>query len=69
VPIAELERLEMFGPGPLAPATRARVGDYVGIAEQTATLYYLPEGETPGGMRGVHSGLSAAEMQIPLIVA
>jgi hypothetical protein len=69
LPMAEVERLRLFGPDPFSDAMRARIGDYLALTDTTAVLAFLPDGESPGHLRGVHAGLSPAEMEIPLVVA
>ena len=79
---AEAERLGLFGPEPLSPLSRARVGDFIAFGWQPAALYYRPfdnaQGREPverprsGKVtvhRGAHGGLSPAEMLVPLILA
>jgi len=61
----EAEELRLFGPVPLTAETRARVGDYVAIADAASVLLYQPEDR----LRGVHGGLHRDEMRIPLVVA
>jgi len=69
LPIAEVERLRLLGPEPLAPVTRARIGDFIALSDGPALLYHLPDGESPGYLRAAHSGLSKDEMVIPLCLA
>jgi hypothetical protein len=61
----EAEDLRLFGPVALTAETRARVGDYVAIADAASVLLYQPEDR----LRGVHGGLHRDEMRVPLIVA
>jgi hypothetical protein len=69
----EAAALGVFGDGPFLPASRARFGDYVGIAFRPVTLHYVvpvPPGSTPHRQYlALHGGLSPDEMEIPLIVA
>jgi len=62
---SEVEELCLFGPEPLADATRARLGDFVGLALGADVLVYEPQ----EWMTGFHAGLTAAEMRVPLMVA
>ncbi|MSP22015.1 MAG: hypothetical protein EXR66_03180 [Dehalococcoidia bacterium] len=68
---AEVEAIELLGPGALADETRRRLGDFVAISLGIEVLGYVP----PDGNRRAlqqpshHSGLTAAEMYIPLVVA
>lgn len=70
LPIADAERHELFGPGPIAPAVRPHFGDFVAIPFAPATLAYHPPGKPAGALfQAVHAGLSPDEMQVPLCVA
>lgn len=68
---AEVESLELLGPGALSPETRRRLGDFVAISLGIEVLGYVP----PDGNRRAlqqpshHSGLTAAEMYVPLVIA
>jgi len=68
LPAAEVERLELMGPAPLSSATRARIGDFVGIAPQPTALHYRPRGTRVTPNLGVHAGLTRGEMSVPLII-
>lgn len=66
----EVDGLRIFGPHAMSAETRRRVGDYVSIGIGPEVLRYTG---TPGradyfAQRSHHSGLSHAEMEIPLIV-
>lgn len=64
----EAEELRLFGPEPLSPIARERIGTYLGFAERPAALYYR-HGDAPVHTHvGVHASLSFDEMMIPLIV-
>ena len=63
---AEVERLELLGPGPFADVTRQRVGDYLALPLGEDVLAYEPPGDW---MAGFHAGLTPAEMLVPLILA
>lgn len=68
--VNEAERLELFGPGPIAPGIRARFGDYIGVAYRPATVAYHPPHKPLGDLYlSVHAGLSPEEMRIPLCIA
>jgi hypothetical protein len=69
--IAEAEELELFGPGPLAPHTRARMGDLIVISSGADMIEYAPTRSTGRllSQAAHHSGLSPAEMRVPLVVA
>jgi hypothetical protein len=64
----EVEEMRLLGPGPLSPAARARLGDYVGLAAGREVLIYARE-KGVAAMRGFHGGLHPDEARIPLIVA
>ena len=67
----EVEALELFGPGALSEETRVRLGDFMAISLGIEILGFIP----PDGNRRAlqqpshHSGLTAAEMYVPLVVA
>lgn len=69
----EADALRLFGPEPLSPRTRARVGAFVAVARGSDVLLTLEPGATgPGGydpMRGFHGGLLPAEVRVPLVLA
>jgi hypothetical protein len=73
-PLAELvdgERLiesGYFGLGAPHPALRERVGDCVLIMQQAAVIKDWLPGEERYMHAGVHGGLSAQEMYVPLSV-
>ncbi len=58
-----------LGPGAAHPALRDRLGDYVLIPRGRAILRDWLKGEERYTHVGVHGGLSATEMRVPLIVA
>lgn len=60
---------EWFGPGPMNARLPGRIGDYVLAMKDDWTIRDQVPGEKPVDMVGVHGGLSAAEMHIPLCVA
>jgi len=65
----ELLRQGWLGPGVAHPALRDRLGDYVLIPRGRTILRDWLKGEERHTHIGVHGGLSAAEMVVPLIVA
>ena len=67
----EAESLELFGPGPIAPAVRERMGDVVAISRGRDVVSYDPDGMIRPIMAEAsqHSGLSHSEMTLPLVVA
>jgi hypothetical protein len=67
----EVEALQLLGPGDLASETKRRLGDAVGISLADDTLEYRPRGSRPDPRLtwpSHHSGLTAAEMRVPLLV-
>lgn len=70
VSIGEAERLELFGPGELAPVSRQRFGDFIGFPVEPAALAFHPLNKPPRHLyRAIHAGLSPQEMQVPLCLA
>lgn len=66
----EAECLRFFGPPPLSDLARGRFGDFVSVAKTLVSLRYYPPNENPSeGNIGHHSGMTADEMLIPVIVA
>ena len=65
----EADRLRLFGPEPLAPVTRQRLGSLIGLAPAPAALYFRPKVGEFHVHVGVHAGLTPQEMTIPLILA
>lgn len=56
-----------FGPA-AAPALATRIGDYVLLMKEDWALLDIDAGSKPPTLLGNHGGLSAAEMQVPLLV-
>jgi hypothetical protein len=70
VPAARLIGSGVFGPaGKMHPRLADRVGDYALVAREDWTIYDRLPNERPHGMLGVHAGVSADEMLIPLVLA
>jgi predicted AlkP superfamily pyrophosphatase or phosphodiesterase len=65
----DIVRQGWLGTGAAHPALRDRLGDYVLIPRGRAILRDWLQGEPRHTHIGVHGGLSAAEMIVPLIVA
>jgi hypothetical protein len=70
ITVAEAEQLQLFGPGPIAPNVRDRFGDLVMISSGVDMIEYAPGGHVGHrvDLNAFHSGLSPAEMLVPLIV-
>lgn len=64
----EAERRRLFGPGPLSPRARARLGTCVGLPTGRGRLYVEPSGPSSSHL-GAHGGLLPEEMYVPLCVA
>jgi hypothetical protein len=68
-PRAKLLDEAWYGPGPVSARLSGRIGDYVLVMKDDWTIHDLVPFEDPIDLIGVHGGLSAAEMHIPLCVA
>lgn len=72
LPVEDAEALELFGPGPLTPAARARIGAFLAISPGLDVLLPRPPGrDEPTGLErmvGFHGGLLPDEVRIPLVV-
>ena len=69
--VDEAEELELLGPGRLSDETRLRLGSFVAVSLGADVLLYgWPSRSGEGKLHvGYHSGLSPAEVLVPLIVA
>ncbi|MCM8626675.1 alkaline phosphatase family protein [Accumulibacter sp.] len=56
-----------FGPPPANPRLASRTGDYTLLMKDNWTIKDWLPGEQRFAMLGVHGGLSAAEMRVPLV--
>jgi len=67
---ADAEELELFGPGAWSDHMRERSGDFVSVSRGRGALRYagIPGANGYRRMRSGHSGLSPAEMRVPLII-
>ncbi len=67
---AEVEDTRLFGPDALSDEMRARIGDFTSIALGREVLRYTgaPGRDRYFAQRSHHSGLSPAEMMVPLII-
>lgn len=69
LPTAEVDALRLLGPTPLHPRTRARLGDFMALAEGPDVIFATSEGDT--GLlevRGQHGGLQPNEVRVPLLI-
>jgi len=68
--VADAEELELFGPGAWSEHMRERSGDFVSVSKGRGALRYagIPGANGYRRMRSGHSGLSPAEMRVPLII-
>lgn len=69
VPSAELIAGGYFGLGAAHPELQSRSGDYVLLMNDRHVIKDYLAGERPFFFAGVHSGLSEAELRVPLVVA
>ncbi len=67
---ATVDGLRLLGPASITPETRARLGDYLSVARGAAALRYAGFSGRDGylRMRSSHSGLTPAEIEVPLIL-
>ena len=68
---AEVEQLELLGPGSLGPETRARIGDFLAVARGPDVMLSR-QGDRPSGterMLGHHGGLLPDEVRVPCVLA
>jgi predicted AlkP superfamily pyrophosphatase or phosphodiesterase len=70
ISVDEAEQVELFGPGPLAERARSRFGDVLVISGGADVIEYVPSGSIDRllAITAHHSGLTPAEMQVPLVV-
>lgn len=70
ITVSEAEQLQLFGPGPISPRVRERFGDLVLISSGSNVIEYVPKGRIGRrvDLNAFHSGLSPAEMRVPLII-
>ena len=68
---AQTDALRLLGPNPISPETRRRIGNALVLSTTDAVLDYRAAlGEDASKrMRSHHSGLTPAEMRIPLVIA
>ena len=70
ISVDESESLGIFGPGKLTDMARARIGTFVSLSKGIDVLLYdaPSRGSSSKRLIGHHSGLSPAEIFVPLIV-
>ena len=70
VKVEDAEEMELFGPGRLSCETRTRLGTFIALSCGADVLVYeWPRRSGRGAPHvGYHSGLSEAEMLVPLVV-
>ena len=71
LPTDEALELELLGPGPRAPVTRRRMGNYLALSAGSSAIYFNYRRTRERGPRKVadHGGLTPDEIIVPLIVA
>ena len=69
VPSERLAKTGMFGPGTAHRRLAERIGSHTLLMEPDWTISDRVAGESTHGMIGVHGGLSADEMWVPLVQA
>ena len=71
LPTDEALELGLFGPGPVSPVTRRRMGNYLALSAGSASIHFNYDQARERGPRKVadHGGLTPDEMMVPLIVA
>jgi hypothetical protein len=69
--VEEAEALGLFGPGPLSPVARERLGDLILVSAGADVLEYVPNGSIDRvlAVSAHHSGLTPSEMRVPLVIA
>ncbi|MFC5301926.1 alkaline phosphatase family protein [Azospira restricta] len=67
VPCAQLLADGWFGPGPAHPRLASRIGDYALVMRDNWTIKDWLPGERRHTLIGVHGGVSADEMEVPLV--
>ena len=65
----EAEEMRLLGPGPLSGEVRRRVGSFVAVSRGADVMLFGRAVRSGPALVGYHSGLTPAEMLIPLIVA
>jgi Type I phosphodiesterase / nucleotide pyrophosphatase len=71
ITVDEAEELQLLGPGPISAEAKRRVGDLILISRGRDVIEYRPPGGNTGRIMSEasqHSGLTPAEMRVPLVV-
>ena len=71
ITIDEAEGLELFGPGPLSPVAKSRLGDLIAISGGPDAVQFVSASGAGRMMSQAsqHSGLTPLEMRVPLVIA
>lgn len=69
LPVDEAAAMGLFGAAPLTPLAHRRFGDYVALSPGNETLIWHDETLKHHRNVGVHGGMTADELVVPLIVA
>lgn len=69
MPSEQLIEQQLFGRGEPSARLRQRVGDFTVLARKQAVMTECLLQESPFNQRGVHGGLSAEELYVPLVMA
>ncbi|AFG37500.1 alkaline phosphatase family protein [Spirochaeta africana] len=62
----QADLLHLYGPEPLSPLMRRRLGSFIGVASTPAVMEYVPHGQCAIDFRAVHGGLRPDEMYVTL---
>ncbi|MDH3588182.1 MAG: alkaline phosphatase family protein [Gammaproteobacteria bacterium] len=68
IPSPQLLEAGLFGPGEPHPRLHARVGDYTLLMNDKYIITDTVPGESSNTLIGVHGGLTAAELYVPLVL-
>lgn len=69
IPAEQALAENMFGPGTAHPRLSDRIGDYLLLMKENYVINDQLRGEKPFSQIGVHGGLTADELYVPLVVA
>ena len=66
----EAEKLDLYGPDPLAERTRSHLGTFIGITREPSAIEVVYDADSEGaGHIGMHGGMSRDEVAVPLFLA